>query len=277
MTRRPPPSSSPGRRGPARDRLAPRRPGQAQARLQGHADAPRRQVARPRRRPPPAARHHPRHAQHPGRARQGPRPTRSSSSTARTSRTGDRGNGAGGLEGRGRRPRHRRGQGGARHRATSSATCQFHVEWSAPTPPKGRDQGRGNSGVIIFGRYEIQVLDCFENLTYPDGQTAAIYGQYPAAGQRLPPAGPVADLRHHVHGPPVQARRLARVAGVRDRAAQRRARPQPHGLDRPDDLPGHPAKYEAHEPTGPIVLQDHGNPVTYRNIWVRPIKGYDEP
>ena len=62
--------------------------------------------------------------------------------------------------------------------------CQLHLEFAAPVPPKGRDQGRGNSGVMLFGRYEIQVLDSFENRTYADGQAAAIYGQFPRSSMR---------------------------------------------------------------------------------------------
>ena len=57
--------------------------------------------------------------------------------------------------------------------------CQLHLEFASPVPPVSQDQGRGNSGVMFFGRYEIQVLDCFDNLTYADGHAAAIYGQYP--------------------------------------------------------------------------------------------------
>ncbi len=57
--------------------------------------------------------------------------------------------------------------------------CQIHVEFATPNPPKGSDQGRGNSGVLIMGRYEVQVLDSFDNLTYPDGQASAVYGQHP--------------------------------------------------------------------------------------------------
>ena len=56
------------------------------------------------------------------------------------------------------------------------ADCQVHVEWSAPSTVKGSGQGRGNSGVYLMGRYEIQVLDCYENKTYPNGQCGAFYG-----------------------------------------------------------------------------------------------------
>ena len=105
--------------------------------------------------------------------------------------------------------------------------CQLHLEFAAPVPARGRDQGRGNSGVMFFGRYEIQVLDSFENLTYADGQAAAIYGQYPPLVNASRPAGAVADVRHHFHRTEVQAGWVAGIAGLRDDAAQRRARAQP--------------------------------------------------
>jgi hypothetical protein len=57
--------------------------------------------------------------------------------------------------------------------------CQIHIEWSAPNPPRGASQARGNSGVLIMNRYEVQVLDSHDNKTYPDGQAASIYAQYP--------------------------------------------------------------------------------------------------
>ena len=78
--------------------------------------------------------------------------------------------------------------------------CQLHVEWASPAEVKGDGQGRGNSGVFLMGRYEVQILDSYENETYFDGQAGAIYKQQPAAGQRLPQAGRVADLRHHLQG-----------------------------------------------------------------------------
>src|SRR3712207_4932523 len=67
--------------------------------------------------------------------------------------------------------------------------CQLHLEWAAPSVVKGESQGRGNSGVFLMGRYEIQVLDCYENPTYADGTTAAIYGQYPPLVNACRPPG----------------------------------------------------------------------------------------
>ncbi len=67
--------------------------------------------------------------------------------------------------------------------------CQVHIEWSAPTPPKGSSQGRGNSGVFLMGIYEMQVLDSFDNETYFDGQAASIYKQTPPMVNAMRPQG----------------------------------------------------------------------------------------
>jgi hypothetical protein len=152
--------------------------------------------------------------------------------------------------------------------------CQLHIEWAAPDPPKGRDQGRGNSGVMLFGRYEIQVLDSFDNLTYPDGQAAAIYGQFPPLvnAARRPGQWQTYDIlftapRFRPDGSlesPAYATVLHNGVVVHNHTA----------LIGPMTFRGLP-KYVAHGPKGPILLQDHGDPVRYRNIWVRPIGAYD--
>ena len=154
--------------------------------------------------------------------------------------------------------------------------CQLHIEFASPTPPKGRDQGRGNSGVMFFGRYEIQVLDSYESLTYPDGQASAIYGQFPPlvnasrkpgewqtydilfTAPRFKPDGSLESPAYvtALHNGVVVHHHTAVVGPMAFRA-----------------LP----KYSAHGPKGPILLQDHGNPVRFRNIWVRDVKGYDQP
>src|SRR6267154_928634 len=66
---------------------------------------------------------------------------------------------------------------------------QLHIEWAAPAPPRGASQGRGNSGVLINGMYEVQVLDSYNAKTYPDGQAAAIYGQSPPLANASKPPG----------------------------------------------------------------------------------------
>ena len=67
--------------------------------------------------------------------------------------------------------------------------CQLHVEWASPAPPRGEGQDRGNSGVYLMGRYEVQVLDSYRSRTYADGQAAAIYGQFPPQVNASRPPG----------------------------------------------------------------------------------------
>jgi hypothetical protein len=154
--------------------------------------------------------------------------------------------------------------------------CQLHLEFASPVPPRSKDQGRGNSGVMFFGRYEIQVLDSYDNLTYADGQAAAIYGQYPPLvnASRKPGEWQAYDIvftapRFKDDGSvesPAYATVLHNGVLVHNHTAllgPMSFRALPH--------------YRPHGPKGPILLQDHGNPVRFRNIWVRPVEGYDRP
>jgi hypothetical protein len=147
--------------------------------------------------------------------------------------------------------------------------CQLHLEWAAPAEVSGNSQGRGNSGVFLMGRYEIQVLDCYDNPTYADGTTAAIYGQHPPLvnacrrpgewqtydiiwtmprfeGDRLVSPAYVTMLHNGV-----LVHNHREVLGL---TAHRRSTP-----------------YAPHPPAGPLRLQDHGNPTRFRNIWYRPL------
>ncbi len=152
--------------------------------------------------------------------------------------------------------------------------AQFHIEWAAPVEVRGDSQGRGNSGVFLMGLYEIQVLDGYNNPTYADGQTGAIYGQFPPLVNACSPPGKwqIYDILWRC--PRFEGARLVRPAavtvllnGVVLHHGQELQGPTKH-----KEL----AKYEPHAPTGPLELQDHGDPVRYRNIWVRELKAYDE-
>ena len=148
--------------------------------------------------------------------------------------------------------------------------CQLHIEWATPNPTKGDSQGRGNSGVFFFGRYEVQVLDSYENPTYADGQAAALYGQTPPMVNacRKPGEWQTYDIVF-------RAPRFGADGKVMEPA---RATVLHNGILVHHDQPllGHTAhrslpSYEAHAPKGPIRLQDHGDPVRFRNVWIRPL------
>jgi hypothetical protein len=150
---------------------------------------------------------------------------------------------------------------------------QLHVEWAAPKQIVGNSQGRGNSGVIFMGRYEIQVLDSFDNLTYADGQASAIYGQYPPLVNPARPPGEWQIYDIVFEAPRFEGDKLVKPAYftvffngvlVHNHTASM-------GATRHREL----ARYEPHPPEGPVLLQDHGHPVRYRNIWVRRLTGYD--
>src|SRR5947209_9292968 len=152
--------------------------------------------------------------------------------------------------------------------------CQLHVEWSAPSPPKGTGQDRGNSGVFLMSKYEIQVLDSYQNQTYPDGQAAAIYGQFPPLvnASRKPGEWQVYDIvftaprfKGDVVEQPAYVTVIHNGIVVHDHAALL-------------GTTGHRVlgAYTAHPAKAPLMLQDHAHPVRFRNIWIRPLKGYDE-
>ncbi len=151
----------------------------------------------------------------------------------------------------------------------SFGDCQLHVEWASPSPPHGDSQGRGNSGVFFgYDRYECQVLDSYQNKTYADGSAAAIYGQYPPLVNVMLPPGKweVYDIiwtapRFDADGNVVKkARETVFHNGV---LVQNNVE-----LTGPTAWIGR-APYKAHPERLPIALQDHGNPVRFRNVWVR--------
>ncbi len=149
------------------------------------------------------------------------------------------------------------------------ADCQLHIEWSAPTPPEGKSQGRGNSGVFLMGQVEVQVLDNYDNPTYADGFAGSVYGVNPPMANPLNKPGewqtydivfrkPVFKdgqeidpgyLTVFVNGVLVQDHTALGGGGGHRARSKSRAFPD----------------------AGPLKLQDHGNPVRYRNIWYRPL------
>jgi len=147
--------------------------------------------------------------------------------------------------------------------------CQLHIEWATPVPAKGEGQGRGNSGVF-FGLdcYEVQVLDSYENKTYGDGSAGSVYGQYPPLVNACLPPGEwqTYDIVYTAPRFDVAGKLLSPAyLTVFHNGVLIQNRVELTGptswLER--------APYKAHPVKLPISLQDHGNPVRYRNIWVR--------
>jgi hypothetical protein len=146
--------------------------------------------------------------------------------------------------------------------------CQLHIEWSAPTPPRGEGQGRGNSGVFLMGRYELQVLDSFENQTYFDGQAGAIYKQTPPMVNAMRRPGEWNTYDIYWTCPRFQENgQLATPAYIT--AVHNGVLILNHFQLQGDTPFNRPPQYTSHPPKGPISIQDHGNPVRFRNIWVR--------
>ncbi|HMC28065.1 MAG TPA: DUF1080 domain-containing protein [Verrucomicrobiae bacterium] len=151
---------------------------------------------------------------------------------------------------------------------------QLHLEFATPTPPKGDSQERGNSGVFFLGEYELQVLDSYHNRTYADGGAASLYGQYPPLVNASRPPGEwqvydVAFTAPRFKDGQVEIPAYITVFhnGVLVHNHTAYLGPTGHKID---------PKYNTTKSRGPLKLQDHHNPTKYRNIWVRPLKAYDE-
>ncbi len=157
----------------------------------------------------------------------------------------------------------------------SFGDIQLHIEWASPSPGKGEGQGRGNSGVFLMGRYEIQVLDNFENQTYPDGQASAVYGSYPPLVNACRKPGEWQTYDIIWECPKFDGDKVIKPAIVT--VIHNGIITQNHTELLGNTNHKNAASYTPHAATGPIRMQDHGNPVKYRNIWVRPLKDRDQP
>jgi hypothetical protein len=164
------------------------------------------------------------------------------------------------------------GTGNIRSKA-HMGSCQLHVEMRSPHEVKGDGQGRGNSGIFLMGLYEVQVLDCFQNPTYPDGTTGAIYGQYPPLVNACRPPGEWSTYDIIWEAPVFDGETLVTPAYVTVlfNGIVLHHRKELQGPTMHREL----AHYTPHPATGPLELQDHGDLVRFRNIWVRPLGTYD--
>ena len=140
-------------------------------------------------------------------------------------------------------------------------SCQIHLEWATPSEVVGNGQGRGNSGFFIDGHPEIQILDSYENDTYPDGQASALYSYLPPLvnASRKPGEWQVYDI---VYVAP-------RVVGGKVES------PATYTVFHNGVLTHHAVEVPGSAVECSFTLQDHGNPMRFRNMWVRPLRGYD--
>jgi len=147
--------------------------------------------------------------------------------------------------------------------------CQLHVEWAAPTKVQGESQGRGNSGVFLMGLVEIQVLDDYDNPTYADGFAASVYGVNPPLANVLRPPGQFQTYDIVFRRPIYKGTKQLDPGHVT--VFENGVLVQDHTM-----LEGGTGHMTRSKPgpfpdVGPLKLQDHGNPVRYRNIWYRPL------
>jgi hypothetical protein len=153
---------------------------------------------------------------------------------------------------------------------------QLHVEWSSPTNVTSTSQGRGNSGVLLMARYEIQVLDMWDNPTYADGSAGAIYGQWPPLVMPARRPGEWSTYDIVFEAPQFDAEKLVKPAfftvfynGVMVHNRKESLGPMVYRQV---------AHYVPQPAEDSLMLQDHNsNPVRYRNIWIRRLSGYDQP
>ncbi|MFT6236115.1 MAG: hypothetical protein ACJAU9_001201 [Lentimonas sp.] len=165
------------------------------------------------------------------------------------------------------------GVGGAGYIQTKQqfGDCQLHIEWSHAQQLPGSGQQRGNSGVFLPGGIEVQVLDNYQNPTYPDGAAGAVYGVMPPAANALRAPGQWQSYDI------IYRRPIVRAGVVLDEGSMTVL---VNGVVVQDSTPldgggGWKKRKALNHPypnVGPLSLQDHGNPVRYRNIWVRPLR-----
>lgn len=146
---------------------------------------------------------------------------------------------------------------------------QLHIEWRTPNPPKGEGQARGNSGVYLQSLYELQVLDSYNSKTYVNGQAGSIYKQYPPLVNACKPPGVWQSYDVIFKAPRFNddgtVKSPAHVTAFQNGVLiQNNVELKGRTL-----YIGHPY-YEKHGPM-PLLLQDHNNPVSYRNVWIRPL------
>jgi 3-keto-disaccharide hydrolase len=146
--------------------------------------------------------------------------------------------------------------------------CQLHVEFATPDEVKGTGQGRGNSGIYLMSRYEVQVLDSYDNKTYFDGQCGAIYKEQPPMVNACKKSGEWQSYDIIFTSPRFAADGSLQTPGyvtVLHNGVLLHNHFELLGITSYTE----PPRYIAHAEREPLQIQFHGNPVRFRNIWLR--------
>ncbi len=145
--------------------------------------------------------------------------------------------------------------------------CQVHLEFATPAQVKGNGQGRGNNGLLFAGVYEVQILDSYQNPTYFDGQCASLYKQSPPMVNvsRKPGEWQTYDVVYE--GPRFDGKTVTRPAVFT--VFHNGVIVQNHVALTGGTFFDRPPSYSPHPEKTPIALFYHGDPVKFRNIWVR--------
>lgn len=149
--------------------------------------------------------------------------------------------------------------------------CQLHLEWATPAKVQGEGQGRGNSGIYLMNRYELQILDSFNNKTYADGQCGAIYKQYPPLANACRKPGEWQSYDIIFTAPRFCANGCLKSPAYIT-VLHNGILIQNHVKLQGNTFWANPPSYEKHEDKLPIHIQNHGNPVRLRNVWVREVR-----
>ncbi len=166
---------------------------------------------------------------------------------------------------------------GSIHTKDRFADFQLHIEFATPAKVEGKSQGRGNSGILFNGIYEVQVLDSYNNPTYPDGQAGGLYGQTPPLVNASKPPGEWQSYDIIFESPRWGAdKKIAKKANV---TVIHNGVVLHHKREYQGTTP-HQANGNYNNPHAPevyIELQDHNNPMRFRNVWLRKLGEYDQP
>lgn len=161
-------------------------------------------------------------------------------------------------------------QGGDLHTRKDFGDCQLHLEWRVPADFAGDGQNGGNSGIFFNDKYEIQILNGYENTTYPDGSGGSFYGQHPPL---VNPCRPKGDWNTFdiIYTSPRWNEDGSLASPGRATVLFNGVLVQNNQAFTGTTVHGDTTKYGSPHGPGPIRIQDHTDPLQFRNIWVRPL------